>query len=558
MPDWPSYGVFGVSPLLIELLKGRSEINQNINLNTQEGIWAGIAWLFSIGLVEFQISTIVGLDLKLIKHLDQPYPLYRKSSSDRALTWLMFFLWRTENILKINFDLSKKEDRARYVAWFMLEGIDEYQLQDWVGDKTKRLFTKYWNDIKTRTPELKITKYERSNKKQLIQPKFGVNIIGFALGELGIGEDARMAVAACQAVGIPFKVINISPGSNVRQNDSTLLHHLDNSSSMNNQDYSVNLFCLTGFETARIYLENGPSMFQGKYNIGWWPWELPVWPKKWECVLPIVDEIWAATRFTLKMYSQTIKKARLATNVSFMPMAVTLNGLEYNKDINKVRKRFCLPSDAFIYLFIFDFNSYIERKNPIAIVEAFKCAFKSAEHKVALVIKTMNVKKEDPKWNFFVSKCHDSRIYILDETIDRFEVISLINASDAYVSLHRSEGFGRTMAEAMLLDKPVIATNFSGNRDFVTKKIAYPVKCSYVKIKEGDYPYVSQSDNAWWADANIFDAADLMKKAYFLRRKKSPSDFINMHYSSKCVGNKMKERLTQISQVKEIEWAHPT
>lgn len=110
-------------------------------------------------------------------------------------------------------------------------------------------------------------------------PAFGVNLIGFAFGELGIGEDLRMAAQACDAAGVPFKVLNIDPGKHLRQADRLLAPHCTDD--VAELPYAINLFCLTAADTQRVYAERGAALFDGRHNIGWWPWELPVWPQRW-------------------------------------------------------------------------------------------------------------------------------------------------------------------------------------------------------------------------------------------------------------------------------------
>ena len=102
---------------------------------------------------------------------------------------------------------------------------------------------------------------------------------------------------------------------------------------------------------------------------------------------------------------------------------------------------------------------------------------------------------------------------LLDRTLDRPVVLGLVDACDAYVSLHRAEGFGRTLAEAMLLGKPVVGTDFSGNTDFLTKDTGYPVKWTRRAVAPGEYPFTEPADQAWWADPDIPEAARQLRAA---------------------------------------------
>jgi glycosyltransferase involved in cell wall biosynthesis len=130
---------------------------------------------------------------------------------------------------------------------------------------------------------------------------------------------------------------------------------------------------------------------------------------------------------------------------------------------------------------------------------------------VGLVLKTMNTKPDNPEWLAFLKECQsDKRIQLITDTLERSEVLGLINTCDAYVSLHRAEGFGRTLAEAMMLGKPVIATNYSGNVDFMHIYQDLTVGYQLIPISDSDYQWVSGVDNAYWAEAKISEASQKM------------------------------------------------
>jgi glycosyltransferase involved in cell wall biosynthesis len=172
------------------------------------------------------------------------------------------------------------------------------------------------------------------------------------------------------------------------------------------------------------------------------------------------------------------------------------------------RKSLGLPDKPFLFLFVFDFNSYLARKNPQAVIAAFQQAFPQGDASVGLVLKTMNSRPNEEAWDDFARQCAaDPRIVLLNHTLDRALVLGLVNACDAYVSLHRAEGFGRTLAEAMLLGKPVVGTDFSGSTDFLTTMTGYPVKWRKKMLKTGDYPFIETGEGAYWADPDIDHAA---------------------------------------------------
>jgi glycosyltransferase involved in cell wall biosynthesis len=326
---------------------------------------------------------------------------------------------------------------------------------------------------------------------------FGVNLFGFAFGELGIGEDVRMAAQACEAAQIPYRVVNVNPGSQLRQGDRALESQVEGS--VAEAPYAVNLFCMPGFDmVGRVVMRDGPGVLADHYNIGWWPWELPVWPRRWASAFELVDEVWAATGFTQSMYA-----AATARPVTLMPLPATVERL-----VPTPRRELGLPARKFLFLFIFDFNSHLPRKNPWAVVAAFQAAFAPSDRTVGLVLKTMNTRADDAQWQAFKTLCsQDKRISLMEQTLDRGAVLGLVQACDAYVSLHRAEGFGRTLAEAMLLGKPVVATDFSGNVDFLSSRTGFPVAWQRQLLAPGDYPFVEADDAAWWAEPEVGDAA---------------------------------------------------
>jgi glycosyltransferase involved in cell wall biosynthesis len=171
-----------------------------------------------------------------------------------------------------------------------------------------------------------------------------------------------------------------------------------------------------------------------------------------------------------------------------------------------------LPNRAFVFLYVFDFFSYLDRKNPFAAIRAFKLAFPDRLSDVSLVLKAMNGNEKSTLWLSMVQLIDDDpRIIIVNQTLSRAKILALFDACDCFVSLHRSEGFGRGPAEAMYLGKPVIVTNYSGNTDFTLPDNSCLVDFSLVNVQAGQYPF---HEGQQWADADVGHAAWYMKKLY--------------------------------------------
>lgn len=510
MTDWPRYKQFGMSPLLSHLMANRPDLREHFDTQTQEGLWHAIAWLYIHGLNEHDAMSMV--DAQIVKALDQTPPFFISTSSISRPTWLMFFLWRVSGELQAEFDLTDETRWSDYIAWFLAEGVVAYRLSPLVANRWKdeiQQFLTQQNSSSTANDSplnLRWALNSQPDHEQTSQRPFGVNLIGFAFGELGIGEDIRMAAEECEEAGIPVAIVNIDPGQQVRQKDLALLKYLKSQDSDECEDapYAINIFVLTGFDTARVYLEKGNKLFDGRYNIGWWPWELPVWPKRWRVALDLVDEVWAGSTYTGDTYRRAAKLAPKELPIKTVPLRVSVARLK-----PMTRKALGLPEKRFLFLYVFDSNSYLTRKNPIAALKAFQKAFPDQQAQVSMVFKTMNPKKNNPEYMRFKKQClADKRVILLEKTLDRGEVLGLIQSCDAYISLHRAEGFGRTIAEAQILGKPTIATDFSGSKDFVKENA---VSWKPVKLKDKDYPFVLKDDHAWWAEPSITDAARKMK-----------------------------------------------
>lgn len=580
--------------MLKNLLLVRADIAKLYDISTEAGLADAVAWMFVRALPEYGIDRWV--DDKTLHALNTPVATYPEPASggcdrteqDRAveLTMLMGLVWRHRTDVQPVFDITTAVGRARFLLWFVSHGVNELGLQrlvsttwcSWLLGSAPELLPQgfarlgliAWlarRDVQAsfdlQTPEgveglgawtrhalLHDPAWRWLNEsaqsapvvdgkagRWLAQPMdaFGVNLIGFARGELGIGEDVRMAAAACDAAGIAYSVVNIDPGKTTGQGDKALEANLKQQS---NAPYPVNVFCLTGFDTQRVFFEHGAGLFANRYNIGWWPWELPVWPKAWDTVFDLVQEVWAAAEFTQVMYSQ-------ATSVPVQHMPLPASVARWDAI---TRRKLGLPAKRFLFLYIFDFNSYLARKNPFAALKAFRKAFPPSDDGVGLVLKTMNSNPKNGAWQRFVKECaEDPRVILMDRTLRRGEVLGLMEMCDAYLSLHRSEGFGRTLAEAMLFGKPVVGTGFSGNMDFLSENTGFPVRWSRRSVRPGEYPFVQADDCAWWAEPDLQHAAEQMRNARSAAISKdfgsNVQRFAKQQFSPLRIGLMMKERL---------------
>ena len=235
------------------------------------------------------------------------------------------------------------------------------------------------------------------------------------------------------------------------------------------------------------------------YKIGYWYWELDEIPSSWDRAAFGCDEIWTATEFV----AQGLRR-RYA-----QPVKVLFPGLELGSFSHYDRSYFGLPPDTFIFTFVLHMTSVVERKNPIGLIRAFNRAFGPGD-KAALVIK-LSFGDRYPEALHSLRQLAGDRIILIDDVYSRDETLSLIEVSDAYVSLHRSEGLGLTMAEAMLLGRPVIATRYSGNLAFMTDDNSLLVDFKMTTLSHAVPPY---EVGATWAEPSVHHAANQMRRLY--------------------------------------------
>ncbi len=322
----------------------------------------------------------------------------------------------------------------------------------------------------------------------------GVNIAGYFRAELGIGEAARLLTTTIEASGTPHSTLAY---------DATLSRkaHPFVEQGDRRAPHDINILCVNADQTPRFAKEAGPRFFEGRYTAGYWFWELDRFPAAMHQAFDYVDEVWTATRFVASGIRAIGRRP-----VYTIPLPVPVPRCSPEVTRNSLR----LPK-GFLFLFVFDFFSVLERKNPFGLIQAFDRAFRPGEGPV-LVIKTIN---GDSRLNELekVRRAAAARqdILVIDEYYSAEEKNSLLGLCDCYVSLHRSEGLGLTMAEAMGLEKPVIATGYSGNLDFMTPENSYLVECMAGAVPAGCDPYPPGSP---WAEPNLDQAAELMRRVY--------------------------------------------
>jgi glycosyltransferase involved in cell wall biosynthesis len=286
------------------------------------------------------------------------------------------------------------------------------------------------------------------------------------------------------------------------------------------------------------YERSGLLPHENRYRIAYWNWELETVPDEWVEAAELVNEVWSPTWFVAEAM-----RARMPCPVLHMLPGVEIGQLE-----NVSRSSLNIPEGHFVFLFMFDLHSQIHRKNPVAVFRAFREAFRDDDN-ATLLIKTTGGDIHSSDLKQLNETIRGPNVILLDKLMTRAQAYGLIAMSDCFVSLHRSEGFGLGLAEAMLMAKPVIATGYSGNLDFMNRDNSLLVDYKRIEITE-DRPIYTRGN--FWAEPSIEHAAALMREVYedrdkararAVRAQRETESLLSLD----AAGQRMRTRLEQIA-----------
>lgn len=377
----------------------------------------------------------------------------------------------------------------------------------------------------------------------------GVNFFGDLNGNGSLSELARTTLLTLQRRGIPLTYTEILYPYELYRNEA--LTDTPYQSLPTGTLYPINLVCYNLHLFGTLSPNRLQALMQGKYTIACWVWEMPDVPAIWQTEFSRVNEIWVPSAFVQQAFQKVT-----ANPVVTVPYAV-----EAPVSPQVSRADFGLPADRYIFLYTFSAASGDGRKNPWDIIEAFKRAFGRADQKAAplLVMKTQHSKEYPEVMTALAEKMAEVGGLIIPETYSRQQMNDLMAVSDAFVSLHRAEGFGLGMAEAMYVGKPVIATAYSGNMDFMTETNSYPVPYTLRQVVPADHQYRPELLDYYtvemrWAEPDVDRAAHWMQHLYTYPEEGQAkgslaAQHIRQHCSPEVVGQLMYERIAAQSSL---------
>lgn len=333
-------------------------------------------------------------------------------------------------------------------------------------------------------------------------PRYAMNkkastivLVGHPYAPIGMGQHIRCTFRALRSVGVRPSLLDVF-GLVMPETDQQLEFAKYSSESLG----GINIFHINGDEVEQTLAHLSHKQAWNGYNIIYPLWELSRYPEIWARQLDRFEEIWAPSKFVHDSLAAVCSKP-----VVHMPMACEVLLSSFLG-----RRYFGIPETDYAFLFFYDLRSYTTRKNPQGVIEAFRRFLsKKPFAKASLVIKINGGDLNSAVVEQLRQELESiaGHMVLINRVMTDNEVKNLVRCCDCFVSLHRSEGYGLGIAEAMVLGKPVIATTYSGNMDFMDVNTAFPVNYRLIPLSEGEYPHWQEQK---WADPDLDQAAYFM------------------------------------------------
>lgn len=377
------------------------------------------------------------------------------------------------------------------------------------------------------------------------RPEVDVQLIGPLGKASGLGQATRLSAAVLRETGLSIRGVDfdLDNPAPVGFSSDTLIEEYGPA--------KINMIHLNA-ESIPLAYAYQPDVFSGKYNIGYFFWELDTPAYCHYLGMDMLDEIWVSTEYGVEIY----KPDANGTPVINVGMCFEDNNDTIKREDSRafVNSRFRFTDDHYVCLVAFDSFSFVQRKNPVSVLKAFQKAFKGVPN-ARLVVKTQNRDNVfDPiqvqLWDRVDAiTSSDSRIVILNETLTYHDLLRLKAGSDCYISLHKSEGWGFGMIEAMNLNVPVVCTSYSGNMDFCSDDTAWMVDYEEVQLQPGEYIFIRPG--SVWAEPSVEHAAQQLRAAYDnpdQRRAKAEAAYANIsaNFSAEAIAQRYGGRLREI------------
>ncbi|MCR5877546.1 glycosyltransferase family 4 protein [Phenylobacterium sp. J367] len=323
-----------------------------------------------------------------------------------------------------------------------------------------------------------------------------VTLVGYPFSPTGMGEHLRVTLRSLQAAGVGVRIVDVARTAVIADPAWAPLRAL-----VAEDLGPLNVFCVNADEIGRVVDRLGRGAFEAALNVVYPAWELARYPAAYARALAPFDEIWAPSAFVRDAIAGAVDRP-----VQVIPLAV-----QPEPEPGLGRAHFGIPEDAFAVLFFFDFASHAARKNPEGVLAAVeRLAARRPEARLLAVVKVRGTPASRSERDAFQARIAalGERARLLEGDFSDAEIRGLVGACDAFVSLHRSEGFGRGPAEAMALGRPAIATGYSGTVDFMPEGVGLKVDFTLVPVPPGAYPH---GEGQVWAEPSAEHASRLIE-----------------------------------------------
>lgn len=455
-------------------------------------------------------------EAEFVAWLNEPAEMLRGNGSPHYTRYLDA-IWECRPDLKSAYPDPSGADAGGFNGWCWVFGRPEVPIDDRLLPPEPRGLAGGGGSVGNNSPRRK-------------RPR-GVNVAGYFRAELGVGEAARQLVGALDAADVLSDLVVVDAPASRQE-------HAYGGDGAGKSAFPVNIICVNADSLPQFAADAGEEFFDDRYSVGVWWWELDQFPDRFHNAFTHLDEIWVGSRFV----------ADAIAPVSPIPVIVMPVALDFSEPEPLAAGEFGWPG-GFSFLYSYDYNSVFERKNPLGAIEAFRSAFEPSDG-AFLVIKSINADR-DPGNHQRVVDAAAGRpdIVLIDDYLTADDKNRLAASCDCYVSLHRSEGFGLTIAEAMYFGKPVIATGYGGNLEFMDATNSQIVPYEMVRVGPNNDPYPSDGE---WAQPDLEQAAALMRETFddqsaARERGRRGQASIRRAHSPQAAGRAIIRRLARIS-----------
>lgn len=444
-------------------------------------------------------------------------PVASAGAGRPVITYLCLLLHRARTDLQHAFPDLYGADRMGFAEWVLRYGVAEYGLHpDLVQPVVrslplrrrlrsrlhlgKRLFT---SGADTAPPSsapaavpspvpLKQKLPEAPARQREAKRPFGVNLGAYFGMPTGVGSVGRGSARVLEAAGVPTVRIPLDRDLSAAVLDGRIRHP-------HGCPFPVTLLHANADQIPYVLSRLPTAITVKTYQIGYWFWELAHFPLIFADRFPMLDEVWAPTKFCQRAYE----------GIASVPVRHVAPYVPTPSPLVVDREKLGMDPERFYFLFCFDAGSIPARKNPLATVEAFRRVHAELGEEVGLILKVSRPELAPILAGELHAAVAKLPVTILPGTTSRRQMDELLASSDAFVSLHRSEGLGLLLIESLHLGIPVIATDYGGSTDFVDAETGFPVRYEMATLREAHGPYPA---GAVWAEPDVEHAAAQMRR----------------------------------------------